>query len=439
MTFTELNNKVISTNLCARCGACIGVCPVNVITPDDTALPRLSGKCTDCGLCLKVCPGADFDFPKFYKNTYNNDFSLKDCMGHYENTFVCQSMMPEILNGCSSGGAATSIALALIRSGEVSGVGVVTMDEKKPYQAKAILTKDEKTIIKASQSKYMLVPMLELLRQMKKQGGEYAILLLPCQGMALKKIQEAAPNLAKHVKYVLGLKCHYNMKSGTINELMARYGLNADNIARLEYRGGEWPGAIQFTLKDGSIIRPHITLIKTVLSYLFSLYSPDRCLMCPAGTCVFSDISMGDFWAQDYSDEFRKLCRHTLVIQRTAKGKRMLDIAEKEKLLKVRELPASQESRRIARVFMDKRRLCNALIATNRKKGYPTPEYHYPIEQNTLDRLCTIYSTPYYLLRKPRKIRLFRKLFLRFFFSNAGLFISHLNAIKRKLFFKLSG
>ena len=118
----------------------MGVCPVSVVASDDYGLPRLVGNCTDCGLCEKVCPGADFDFPKFYRQTYNKEFPVEDCMGHYEKTFVCQSFSQEILKDCSSGGTATSLALALVRGGEVNGVGVVSMDEKRPYQAKAVLT-----------------------------------------------------------------------------------------------------------------------------------------------------------------------------------------------------------------------------------------------------------------------------------------------------------
>jgi coenzyme F420 hydrogenase subunit beta len=439
MTYIELNKRVISTRLCARCGACMGVCPVSVIIMDDDALPKLAGKCIECGLCLKVCPGADFDFPGFYRKIYSRDFPTTDYMGYYENIFVCQNTMPKVLNECSSGGAATSIALALLRSGEVNGVGVVTMDEKIPYQAKAVLTKDEKVIRQASQSKYMLIPMLELLQQMRKQGGEYAISLLPCQAMAFKKIQEAAPNVAKYIKYVLGLKCHYNTVRSDITELMARYGIDPEDISRLEFRGGEWPGAIQFTMKDGSLFRPHITLIKTTLSYLYCLYSPNRCIMCPDGSCLFSDISMGDFWAQDYSDGFDKLSKHTLVIQRTAKGKRMLDIAENEKLLKVQVLPPEQKSRRLLRVFAHKRSLCNAYIASKKWGEKPYPEYHYPDNKNIFWHLYILAFTPYYLLRKIRKSMLFRKIYLRFFFSNAGLLVSRLNALRRKIFFHLSG
>lgn len=436
MSFEGLFSKVISKGLCARCGACMGVCPVAVIASDDYGLPKLAGKCTDCGLCEKVCPGADFDFPTFYQQTYSKEFPIEDCMGHHEKTFVCQSFLPEILKDCSSGGTATSLGLALVRTGEVNGVGVVTMDEKRPYQARAVLTKDEKTIIGASQSKYMFVPMLELLQKMHKQGGEYAIFLLPCQAMGLKKIQAEAPNLAKHIKYVLGLKCHYNMTRDAVIELMARYGVQPEDVSRLEYRGGKWPGAIQFTLKDGRLVRPHITLIKTILSYLFSLYTPDRCLMCPDGSCLFADIAMGDFWAQDYSGDFRKLARHTLVVQRTEKGRKMLDIAEKEKLLKVLELPAEQESRRLMRVFTHKRSLCNAFIAVNRKKRKPYPEYNYTIKLSRFEQLRILYLTPYYILKFFKHSFIFRKIFLKFFFSRAGLFFSNLNALRRKIIFK---
>ncbi len=437
MSFAELYKEVISKDLCARCGACMGVCPEEAISADDDYFPELTGNCTDCGLCRRVCPGSDFDFPRFYSETYQTDFSINDCMGYLQNSYICQTKDPEIRHNCASGGTGTSLALALLRSGEVNGVGVIVMDEKRPWRAKAVIAKDEETIRRASQSKYAFVPSLEVLREMRKEGGEYAIVLLPCQGMALKKIQEASPKLARHIKYTIGLCCHYNMTHQAVTELMERYKIKPEWVTKLEYRGGGWPGGIQFTHDDGRVTKAHRTTIKTAMSYLLSIYTHERCLLCLDGFSVFTDLSLGDFWCYDYSREFRNFSRSTLVIQRTGKGKKALEIAAKQNLLKIVELPKSEKSRRLTRVFEHKRDFALTSLRNKRRRKLPHPDYHFnSVYEITSKHLRAYYLSPYYLCGLLRKRKPFRMLFLRFFFSKVGIFFTRMNSIRRRAYFK---
>lgn len=45
----------VEVSACILCGACSGVCPVNVIEVSSTKVSVREG-CTNCGLCAKVCP-----------------------------------------------------------------------------------------------------------------------------------------------------------------------------------------------------------------------------------------------------------------------------------------------------------------------------------------------------------------------------------------------
>ena len=63
MSFEQLNMHVIAQGLCVRCGLCVGVCPVQVISLNGDGYPQLTGKCTGCEFCNSCCPGGDVDFP----------------------------------------------------------------------------------------------------------------------------------------------------------------------------------------------------------------------------------------------------------------------------------------------------------------------------------------------------------------------------------------
>ena len=46
----------IYDELCSYCGACIAVCPENIITLMDLHLEIDQPKCIDCAKCIKGCP-----------------------------------------------------------------------------------------------------------------------------------------------------------------------------------------------------------------------------------------------------------------------------------------------------------------------------------------------------------------------------------------------
>lgn len=45
----------VNSDLCLRCGACVGVCPLDAIEATDSYVAP-NERCTDCGICEKICP-----------------------------------------------------------------------------------------------------------------------------------------------------------------------------------------------------------------------------------------------------------------------------------------------------------------------------------------------------------------------------------------------
>jgi NAD-dependent dihydropyrimidine dehydrogenase PreA subunit len=50
----------IEHGMCMHCGACVGTCPVNALTLDETVV-RVSDECIDCGICTRACPVGAID------------------------------------------------------------------------------------------------------------------------------------------------------------------------------------------------------------------------------------------------------------------------------------------------------------------------------------------------------------------------------------------
>lgn len=47
---------LIKEEICYYCGACVAVCPQNIIELIDTCLWIDQQKCINCGICVKGCP-----------------------------------------------------------------------------------------------------------------------------------------------------------------------------------------------------------------------------------------------------------------------------------------------------------------------------------------------------------------------------------------------
>jgi len=54
---SKFDRKIIKSDDCVHCGACVGICPVEVFSIDEEEkVEAESTKCIHCGVCVKVCP-----------------------------------------------------------------------------------------------------------------------------------------------------------------------------------------------------------------------------------------------------------------------------------------------------------------------------------------------------------------------------------------------
>ena len=46
----------IDIDKCCYCGGCVGCCPKDALTLEDTIIVCDKTKCIECGICVKFCP-----------------------------------------------------------------------------------------------------------------------------------------------------------------------------------------------------------------------------------------------------------------------------------------------------------------------------------------------------------------------------------------------
>ncbi|MDR2884245.1 MAG: Coenzyme F420 hydrogenase/dehydrogenase, beta subunit C-terminal domain [Deferribacteraceae bacterium] len=310
-----LKEYVIESELCTRCGTCIGVCPCKVFTFQDDEIQTNEASCIDCGLCKKTCPGVDFDFLRYA----NNGDIQSRYFGHYRSIIKGRSKCEGVCG--ASGGVVTTILIHLLNSKQINGALVVSSYNGLGFEP--IIADNEALINDSAQSKYCLIPMNKLLADVKKKEGQFAFVGLPCQVHGLRKAMEFDPILKKKINLIIGLFCGFNMYYEATDYLISQSKIPEKNIKNVEYRSkvGDNTGFCVTSL-DGT----RFFTSKSEYAFLNMVFVPRRCLKCYDYSAEFADLSVGDAW------ELKNASR---VILRSIKAENIISDLVKEKLVDI--------------------------------------------------------------------------------------------------------
>ncbi len=436
MSFHELAARVIASGLCTRCGLCAGVCPVRVIVLDGENYPILRGDCTECGLCVRCCPGAEVDFPGLWEQIFHCEHDADTLHGHVENRFVAHARSDSVRTAGTSGGVVSALLIHLLEKNRIDGAVVAAFDPDNPCRMKGVLATTPEEIQRGAGSKYCLTSSLEALQLIRRRRGRYAVVGLPCQVQGLRKMAVADPSLGRKIHCIFGLYCHCNMEPRVLLDVVRTCNIDPEEVARFDFRGGGWPGGFHVRLKDGRSIPLHTTHYTTILNILFKIYGARRCYLCIDALSEYADLSFGDFWAHDYSDDLARHTRCTLVSQRTAKGLRILRRAEEEGAVVLHALSPERDSKRIAGMVRGKKNRSWIRIARRRKRGEPHPRYHLPPPApSSKARRGELLLRLFFCCRRPWT----RKLILKFLFSRLGSAYEKVNLFRKKIFCNYHG
>ena len=433
MDFNDLFEQTIKNGLCTRCGTCAGICPAGAIDMDDNAYPYLSGQCTKCGFCVNICPGSDLDLPSVSRRIFISQYRFMDVLGDVENHYVSYSTDTAVRFRGASGGVVTGLLIHMLEVGDIDGAIVVAMDQVQPYRSKGILARTATEITNAAQSKYCITPSMEVLREVSQQKGRYAIVALPCQVHALRKMELVDPKLSRKIHCILGLYCNCNLNLNGPREAIEASGIDLAEVKQLKFRERGWPGGLCVEKKNGQVKKLHKVSLPTSMNTMFRLFGADRCYYCVDALAEHADLSFGDFWANDYRADLAALHNCTLISQRTAKGRTILHNAQRDNVVVLQRLPNHRFSQRIYN--MGKRKKMRAVVRMARasKRGRPVPTYHLPLPKPSFKAIRSEASYRLWTyFRKPT----WRRYVLRFLSTRSAAKFDQINTWRKRYFYR---
>lgn len=248
-------------------------------------------------------------------------------LGYYRFLGVGHAKSEETRRRAASGGVVTAVLTHLLEEGQIKGSLAVTMSEDRPWQSGASVLTTPQEVKGAAQSKYSLVSLDALLGIPRREEGPFAVVGLPCHVHGVRRLQRLG-SFREKLPLVIGLFCGFNLRAAATHHLIDKLGFAEEEVARLEYRGGNWPGGFLVQTHDGR----QGFIPKDQYSYVNLLHVPRRCLTCPDLTNELADISVGDTWLQEYSGGW------STVIGRSRRGVHILKQAALEGVVRIDEI-----------------------------------------------------------------------------------------------------
>ena len=223
-------------------------------------------------------------------------------------------------------------------------------------------------ILACQGSKYNMVAMNAVLREVLERPGRYAVVGLPCHIQGLRLAQRQNSRLRERIVFALGIFCGWSAQPRATALLARRQGIAAADLAEVRYRGPSWPGGLRLITKDGRVSR------RSYPGYydrsLLAL-TPPRCRLCPDGLAELADVSVGDAWI----GRFLGSCGVSDLIVRTPVGETLIERLGDQHLILLAadeaEILLSQKA-----TYNLKRRVCRGRLWLRALGRRPLP--HYP-------------------------------------------------------------
>jgi len=316
--------SVVATGLCARCGTCAALCPTGAIvmrwSVGEGYLPTVEPSlCDDCGICRDVCPGEGLDFaPGAWWREANGDARSADFLGPWRRLFVGWAADDETRFAGASGGIATAILQGALQSDVIDAAILCRMDPDNALRAEPVVARSADEIAACRGSKYNVVDVNVLLRQVLEQPGRYALVGLPCHIQGFRQARERKRALRERVVFTMGVFCGWTATPRATEVEALRAGLDPGRLAYVSYRGPDWPGPLRLETRGGDVRE----LDFPAYFYRFARgYAPTRCRLCADALAELADISVGDAWLPRYDG-----CPGASdLVVRTARGDEIVD------------------------------------------------------------------------------------------------------------------
>jgi coenzyme F420 hydrogenase subunit beta len=364
MTQSNSNiNEITKLDLCNGCGTCYSICQKNAISLNlnrsGTCITAHIDKndCIKCGECVRYCPS--------FISLFNQ--SEESIVGKYLELYYGYSLDDDLRFRASSGGIVTQVLLYLQESKLIDGIIIPIPSKGSPFLYEPHIINNKQEIIDNSGTRYFPIPTNKIVRELLKKQGRYVFIGTPCILEGLIELEKKYPKLKDMIFLKIGFFCGGTPNLNAYKYLMHKKNIPCEGLKSI-FRGKGWPGNNVFIYSDKEYTTPRrpkkfVDWINNSLSF-FPIFSLKRCLICSDRFSNLSDISVGDAWLNQFSDDSKGT---SIIIARTAKGVSIINDLSNKKHIYLNKIDLSNviASQRIFSEYYENRLLSMKILLPN--------------------------------------------------------------------------
>ena len=323
---TKLKKDVLERSLCTGCGACVSLCPYQVIYSDRTV------QLFDCdlqdGKCYAFCPRTPADYGRIRESLFNVD-ELTSEIGAVKGFYLTRAADPDLRARAQHGGTVTALLEAAMAEGLIDSAIVSARNADLEQEGK--LLEDQYLLRDNAKSNFTVSPTVAAFNRLDGAGNKkVGVVATPCQAIALAKMKTAdvqGYHKINQLKLVIGLFCGWTLSIESFGRLLHQYGLFREALAGMDIPAGK--NVLELYTKESVIAVPMVEVDSCVRM---------ACRYCIDSTAEFADLSVG---AARFGGECDEMCGWNQVIVRSQCGKDLIELAREKGMLEFREAPAS--------------------------------------------------------------------------------------------------
>lgn len=317
---------MLEESLCTGCGACVGLCPYQVIYHDRTV--QLHNCDLEDGRCYAYCPRTLTDLTALRKLLFDPvDWTPE--IGSVQGYYFSRAADPELRAAAQHGGTVTALMELALAEGLIDSAIVSSRNQE--LEQEGLLINDKKNLRRNAGSKFTVSPTVAAYHKLAaKDQGSIGVVATPCQAMALAKmkLKPGTEDAAKvrQLQLVIGLYCGWTLSLEKYLKMLSGHQISRETISGFDIPAGK--NVLEVFTKDGVTTIPFNEVDACIR---------ESCRYCLDSTAEYADISVGSArFAGDWAD----VRKWNQLIVRTAKGRELLDLAIKKGVLEIREAPA---------------------------------------------------------------------------------------------------
>ncbi|MGE0237219.1 MAG: Coenzyme F420 hydrogenase/dehydrogenase, beta subunit C-terminal domain, partial [Parvibaculaceae bacterium] len=320
MSYRALRD-IVASEMCLGCGLCAGIARQGAlgmeVQPDGYLRPVAAAPLSaeDEALIVKTCPGI------VQMGQPQDGIALARDWGPVAGSYRGHAADAELRFVGSSGGAISAFSTYLLEAGLVEFILHVAADPDNPLRSVIQESSSRRQILSAASARYGPAAPLATIASLLAEGRRFAVVGKPCDIAGLRNLARLDPRVDAQIPFMLAFFCAGVSSLRTSEQIIEKYGLRAEDVRTLRYRGHGCPGPLHIETRHGQTFEQSYD---ETWSNELNQEIQYRCKICPDSTGEQADIAFGDAWTNPDGYAHHEHDGWTAILTRTRAGEGLL-------------------------------------------------------------------------------------------------------------------